>query len=436
MALLEAIQAGCPIVTADAGGNREVLPDRAVLVQDPSDISAYVQGIAQALQVKSRVIVPKPWDSDLVPRLWVLLGQYGQKDSFAPIKDRDATLFITDHLDTSGVARGLVNLLDALPVRVNRWLCVLHTVNGQGYLKSLRQSGVGVFSVHSTGNYIERVERILYMVGHLKVKTVCFWNVDPQVKLLLAKILAPGTLRLIDVSPDASLFYQMEHAAVFARRIAFSASDYFKRIDRFVAKYAAGAPATARLGPKKFAVIPDGVNVLSSVKPLNHILPRGADSSRVVGINCPIMPGKRIEFILDMIVELNQLVAGVTLIVIGGLDNSRLDYWPLLIENIRKRGLTNVYFAGPQTDTLPFLKLFKVYLAAAQWPGLCFNYIEALACGIPVVTVNDPKQMALQTAALLRSPALHKRISVSSRKSAAKMFSRDKMIKAYSQLLK
>ncbi len=59
VALLEAIQTGCPIVTADAGGNAEILPERAVLIQDSSDISAYVGGIAQALKASSRTLTPK-----------------------------------------------------------------------------------------------------------------------------------------------------------------------------------------------------------------------------------------------------------------------------------------------------------------------------------------------------------------------------------------
>jgi glycosyltransferase involved in cell wall biosynthesis len=70
VSLLEAIQAGCPIVTADVGGNREVLPSRAILVKDSSDIAAYTNGIPQVLGKQPRVIAQKSPDFDLVPKLW------------------------------------------------------------------------------------------------------------------------------------------------------------------------------------------------------------------------------------------------------------------------------------------------------------------------------------------------------------------------------
>ena len=435
VALLEAVQAGCPIVTADAGGNREVLPERAVLVGNSSDINVYVQGIAQALQVKSRVIVQKPADFDLVPRLWCLLGQYGRNDSFTPIPKRDTTLFITDNLNSGGTPRSLTNLLCHLPATIKRWLCVLQTVCGQGHLDELQKNGVPVFSVQDAGDYIERVERILCIIGRLNVRTICFWNVEPRIKLLLAKILPRETVRLVDVSPDPSLFFQMEHAADFQRRIAFRAQDYWARLDHFVAKYAGGGPPNARLGPQKFAVIPDGVPAPKPCETAFKILPKDADPHRVIGVICPITPGKWIEFLMDMMVELNRQLDGVTLIIVGGLGPDHADYWPVLLESLDTRGITNIHFAGPHTDATGFLKLFKVFLAVSEWQGVPFNCLEAMALGIPVIAAGESKAMAQDVCALLKSPALRRRRGAIARKAAAKKFSMKAMVRRYCQLL-
>ena len=434
VALLEAIQTGCPIVTADAGGNREILPERAVLVENSSEINAYVHGIAQALEVQSRVIVQKPDDFDLVPRLWSLLGQYGRNDSFSPISARDTTLFITDNLNSGGTQRSLTHLLCRLPPAIKRWLCVLQTLRGQGYLDELKKNNVPVFSVQNSGDYMERTERILCMIGRLNVNTICFWNVDARIKLLLAKILPRDALRLVDVSPDSFLFYQMEHAAAFQRRIAFPAQDYWARLDHFVVKYAGGGPANIRLGAQKLSIIPDGVSVPKPCEPAFNLLPKGADLNLVIGPICPITPGKRMEFIIDMMGELNRQLSGATLIIIGGLDMYHANYWPVLLESLRKKGITNVHFAGPHTDTTSILKLFKVFLEVSEWQGISYNSLEALSLGIPVINAGDSKAMAQQVCLLLKNSALRISLGTIARKTATQKFSMKTMIRRYSQL--
>jgi hypothetical protein len=52
--------------------------------------------------------------------------------------------------------------------------------------------------------------------------------------LLLAKVLPPGAIRLVDVSPGPLRFDELEDHATFRKRIAFLRVQYFARIDRFV----------------------------------------------------------------------------------------------------------------------------------------------------------------------------------------------------------
>jgi glycosyltransferase involved in cell wall biosynthesis len=452
VALLEAIQTACPIVTANAGGNREILPDHAVVVSDAADIDAYAQGIAQAVQGKSRTLVPKPADFDLVPRLWCLLGQYGRNDSYPPLSSRHGTLFVTDNLNTGAASKALVNLLCGLQARVKSWLCLLQPAQAQRYLDELQRKEVLVFSLQTSGDYVERVERILSIIGRLNVRNVCFWNVETRIKLLLAKILPRGTVHLVDVSPDSSLFFQMEHAATFQRRITFRAEDYWARLDHFVAKYVGGAPPHTRLG-RKLAVIPDGVQAPAPCDPASQLLPPSADPNLVVGTICPIAPGKRIEFLIDVMQELNPQLHGTTLIIIGGLDSYRADYWPVLLDNLRSRGLTNIHFAGPHADVPPILKLSKVFLAVSEWPGFPPGCLEAMALGIPVVANStkavmgrtikkgivfaggDQKAAAHQVRRLLTDTVLRRRLGKDAGRTFVSHFSLTKMVRSYSRLL-
>jgi glycosyltransferase involved in cell wall biosynthesis len=454
VSLLEAIQSGCPIVTADAGGNREVLPQRAVLVSDASDIFSYAKGIAQALQTRSRVLVVKPQDFDLVPRLWSLLGRFGRKDFFGPIAARSGTLFLTDNLNIGGAQRSLMNLLCQYPREGQTSLGVMDTVFGQGYLDTLEKNGVPVFSVHNSVDYLDRLEKILCLIERLKVRNVCFWNLDARLKLLLAKILPPGSIRLIDVSPGPFLFMEMENTDHFQRRISFYARDYWARLDHFVAKYKKGAPSGVRVDGRKVVVIPNGVPVPALTEIPAAPLPQNTDPSLVIGTACRIMPRNRIEFLIDVMAEVNAMLRGVTLIVVGGIDPRYADYWTLLLRRLGSKGVTNVHFAGPQSDVTGFLKSFKVFVMLADHPGCPNASLEAMALGVPVVANfaagtaeqvrhgsngflvkgNNPRKMAQWIVKLLTDRAKRRRFGNAAKQTVKRNFSMSLMVRRYSKL--
>lgn len=268
VATLEAIHAGCPIVSADAGGNRECLPPESALVGDSSDIGAYVRGIAQVLSRGQRFVPVPPPDQDLIPRLWCALGQYGVPDLYPenqketthqinpPRRREDAKktkkavleeaqrkngiLFLTDNLNLGGSPRSLVHLLCRLPLEGRTWLGVIQSINHQPFLDELDAAGVPVFSMRSAKGYLNRVEQILPMIRRLGIGTVVFWNVEAKVKLTLAKILPRGRVRLVDVSPGPWLLTDLNNQDGFLRRIAWDTKAYFHRLDHFVSKYQGG----------------------------------------------------------------------------------------------------------------------------------------------------------------------------------------------------
>jgi glycosyltransferase involved in cell wall biosynthesis len=167
------------------------------------------------------------------------------------------------------------------------------------------------------------------------------------------------------------------------------------------------------------------------------------------------MPGKRIDFLIDMMAELNASLPGATLIVVGGVDPRHADYWPLLVERLRSKQVTNIHFAGPHSDVTPFLRLFKAFVMLADQHGCPNASLEAMAVGLPViansaggtaeqvrhgvngflVTGEDPKEMARHVRHLLVDQSIHRRFSAAARATAAKDFSMDRMTRRYRQLL-
>jgi len=458
IALLEAVQTGCPIVTSDAGGNREALPERAVLVEDSADIDAYATGIVRVLQARDRILVQKPPDFDLVPRLWCLMGRYRRPDNFRPLAGRTGTLFLTDNLNIGGAQRSLVNLLERLPPG-GKWLAVLQPVYCQEFLDSIESRGVPVLSVHNATDYLDQVERILSLVERLQVRTLCFWNADARLKLLLAKILPPESVRLVDVSPGPFLFLEMDGSGEFQRRISFRSADYWARLDHFVAKHSGGAPPGLPVDGGKVIMIPNGVPAAEATPPASPLpppaFPKGVSPDLVIGAVCRITPRKRVDFLIDMMAELNAQLPGAALVVVGGVDPRHAEYWTNLLARLHAKGVANVHFAGPQAEVAPYLRLFKVLVMISDTPGCPNASLEAMAMGVPVIAnsaggtpdqvrhgVNgylvggqDPREMADHVRYLLANPKVQRRFGTAARSTVAKKFSMDQMVRRFQVLL-
>jgi glycosyltransferase involved in cell wall biosynthesis len=454
ISILEAINAGCPIVAADVGGNKEVLPSRAVLVKDPADTSSYVAGISRAIQTNSRNTVQKPADSHLTPKLWQWMSKYGWVDESAPLPTRSGVLFLTDNLNTGGTQRSLINLLVNFSPSAKAWLGVMEGTHGHGGLEELERHGVTVFSTYDAGDYLERVERILCMIDFLKARHVCFWQLDPRVKLLLAKILPPAAVRLTDVSPGPGLLMEMYGVTTFQNRIAFSTSDYWNRLDNFVAKYHGGIPQNFPKETGKAVIIPNGIPSAPSPNMILAPLPVGLNPDLIIGAVCRIHPCKRIDLLIEMMAELNKRLSGVTLIIVGGIDPKNVDYWQRLQARMNSLPVTNVRFVGPQHDVMPYLRHFKVLVTMPETAGCPNATLEAMSVGIPVVSNatggigeqvlhgisgflsndNSPQEMARFVRYLLVNPAARKRFGDAAKITASKDFSMNHMVQRYAKL--
>jgi len=459
VATLEAVQAGCPIVTADAGGNAEALPPQAVVVNDSANIAAYVSGIETALARGFRSVPERPDDAALVPRLWCLLGQHGLPKSGDGPGGGTGVLFLTDNLNVGGAPRSLVNLVCALEGEgtVRPWLGVMSKSNHQAHLDDLTAAGVRVFGLEATETYLDRAERCLQMTARLGVQTVVFWNLDARIKLLLAKVLPRGGVRLVDVSPGPLLFDELDNSSSFQRRLAFTSAQYLERLDRFVSKFADRAPVARGLDPAKLVVIPNGVPApdrLCAHQP-HGVLPPGADADLVLGTCCRIVPDKRVDFLVDMMAHLNARLPGANLVLVGGIHPKHTQYWETLQSYIRSRGVSNIWFVGHQERVQPYLEQFRVFVMISDRQGCPNASLEAMALGLPIVAnpnggtseqveqgVNgflvsdeDPAEMAQRVDMLLRDPETCRRFGEASRRIVEQKFTMNRMARRYTDLL-
>jgi glycosyltransferase involved in cell wall biosynthesis len=457
VALLEAIAAGLPVVTADAGGNREVLPRNGALVKDGADIDAYVEAILKLAAGSERIVPRLPPEPTLVPRLWTMLAKHGATNSLARLGAPAGTLFVSQNLSIGGAQKSLVNLLSILAANHKSHLCLLEGQPAAGYKARLDDAQVQIFSATEPAGIAEKAEAVLNWVDALNVRNVCFWNAAPEFKLLIAKILSMRDIRLIDVSPGPMLFDELAAADAFQKRIAFSEPQYFDRLDHFVGKYRDGLPLPELCPDRdKLEVIANGVarapNFVA-LPPPEFLLPAHLDPALAVGTCCRIVADKRVEFLLEAMQALSATTPGVSLTVVGGPDVLSVDYFTEVRGRARDEGLENKFFLGEHEDVLPFLGQFRVFAMVSDREGCPNASLEAMSMGLPVVArksaataeqiedgvngflVSTPSEMAERIARLLNDGRLRAKMSRTARATALKRFSLAKMAERYRRLL-
>lgn len=457
VALLEAIQAGCPIVTADAGGNREVLPANSVLVTQGADIDAYAKGILKVAGVSERLVPASPPQPGMVPQLWPLLAKHGISSSQPCWSAPSGTLFLTQNLQTGGPQRSLVNLLARFPPDQVSAVCIVEGPPSGAHKRVLDRAQIPLLSADGAASLAETAAFVIGSLERLNVRNLCFWNVGPEVKLTLAKILSIRDIRLIDVSPGQMLFDELDACKAFQHRISFDSKQYFDRLDSFVSKY----DDRLRLGglfddPAKIRVIPNGVPSAPRFVPLppaEAMRPSQFDRGFSIGACCRLTPDKRVEFLLEMMEMVSPVSPLATLTIVGGPDRTTTGYFDELKARVREKNLSNVFFVGEVEDVTPFLGQFDVFVMVSDRQGCPNASLEAMIMGVPVIAVpsggvaeqvrhgangylvSSPREMADRVLNLEKNKRLRKKMSAAAVALAAQAFSMESMVDGYRRLL-
>lgn len=451
IATTEAVQAGCPIVTADVGGQREAITEVDRLVADQSDIAGYCEAI---LSVRDRKRGPRSpvRQPDLIPRLWGWKATFGSLPT-ASCASHCRTLFVTSNLNPGGAQRSLTNLLSHAVWSNKPWLCVLDRVLENEFVNQLG-AHVPLLSLANAGNLVSRVGSFLSLIERVGARTICFWNTDPIFKLLVAKVLEHTPIKLVDVSPGPMLFEELLATTDMQRRIAFSAADYIGRLDVLISKYNGSLPDWAV--PRHWVVIPNGVGRRPDARPIDtSLLPDGANPAFALVTCCRLAPNKRLEWLVDLMTILSVKWPEATLTIVGGVDQRHVAYFRSIAEMIAERGLTNIHFVGPRSDVFSFLPAFSQFVMVSRAQGCPNASLEAMACSLPVMAnsdggtreqvidgvtgynaiSDDPEELARYTIQLFSDPEMRDTLGHNARQHVVENFNMSTMLEKYRAIL-
>jgi glycosyltransferase involved in cell wall biosynthesis len=436
IATLEALGAGLPVVASAVGGQGELPAPGLTLVPFEAAEAAWARAAEKAMGERPG---PPAWQDAATHRLWTLYHL------LRPFEPRDGVLFVTANLNAGGAQRSLVNLALALGDSARFEIAVCGNSSSGWFSRRLAQAAVRVHRSAVSRDCYDHAEAVLRRVITGRYRTVCFWNVDAKVKLLLAKALAATAVRLIDVSPGGYGFEEMEATCGFQQWIAWTGSEYYARLDRLVTKYRAAAPAAARA---KLAVVPNGVpEPQRGPAPVPSLPPRIVMSGRIA-------PSK---FLVEAVAAMRLVWrrhSRAELHVLGGAEQRHADYAREVLAAIGGELDARVFLHGAAFDAPERVAGAAAALVLGEHQGCPNAVLEALAAGVPVVANDsggtrelvmdgrtglllasrDPREIAGALERILGDAALARKLSAAGLRHVRAHFSMARMVGSYRAL--
>ena len=362
IATQEALAAGLPVVALEVGGQCEIRHPALTLLpasSTPGQIAARLAAlpVRRTLQVKP---VPRS------PRAWsVPLGLRRGRRSTIDI------LFVTANLNAGGAQRSLLNLAGEIGNEQHIAIAVCGATTQPVFAAQMAAQGIRCFRPAPSADAFEVAEGVLAEATASGARTLCFWNVDPCVKLLVARF-APQTLRLVDASPGGYAYEEMDGTALLAEALAFGPADYYARLAVLVSKFHDTACPRAR----QVKVIPNGV----ALRP-----PAPRTASRRFLVSGRVAPSKRIGTILDAFALLLAEVPDATLVIVGQAEPRDAAYLEPLLERARRLPVT---FRGADATLSCLAEPFTAAIVLGTHQGCPNTVLEAMSAGLPVIA-ND-----------------------------------------------
>jgi glycosyltransferase involved in cell wall biosynthesis len=371
IATLEALAAGLPVVASRVGGQGEVEHAALQLLPLEAEEARWTEALVRAAAAPQ---ARPAWAGFPAYRLWTLA------QLAAPYRSTGHVLFVTANLNAGGAQRSLVNLATGLAGREALSIAVTGDSTSPAFHRELRAAGVDVVRSADSRDAFDHAEALVRIARARGVAILVFWNVDPKVKLLVAKATeALPALRLVDVSPGDQAFKEMAATADFQQLVAFAEADYVRRLDRLVLKFS-GAPPTAGA---RIEVIPNGVRLPAAPR-TRFVAPA---APRVV-VSGRLAPSKFLREILDAMALVRRRLPGAELHVIGGAEPRHAGYARDLLTIARADLDRAVFFLGPDARAPERLAAFDAAVVIGEDQGCPNACLEALAAGVPLVA-ND-----------------------------------------------
>lgn len=365
IATQEALAAWLPVIATDVGGQGEIDHPNLWLLRADSHASAFAARFA-ALPVRE-VLCTAADAAPRFPRIFSLTTCWRHS-----VRQTIDTLFVTANLNAGGAQRSLVNLACRIAGRHRFAIGVCGETTHPAFAGKLAAAGVNVSRFSPTADAFDAAEGIVASATRTGARNICFWNVDPRVKLLVARFAPPG-LRLIDVSPGAYAYHELDGVKELAHALAFGSAAYYRRIDVLVTKFDDPSRPTCR----RVEVIANGVALREPARAISSV-PRFLVSGRIA-------PSKRLVTILEAFAITFERVPGMRLDIVGQAEARHRDYLDRVVAAATGHA---VDFRGacPGLDYLDEPYTAAVVLGTHQG---CPNVVlEAMASGLAVIA-ND-----------------------------------------------
>lgn len=372
IATLEALMMGMPVVASAVGGQGEISCDGLKLIPLDSDNDTWVDALDQS--VGKRFNEPD-WATFPSFRLWTLAG------IARPTEDSSRVMFVTANLNSGGAQRSLVNLAKSLQGELDFCIVVAGNSTDTYFYSDLLGAGVEVYRSSDNQNSFNNAESLAMMICSENIGTVCFWNLDPKIKLLLVKAFGFSSVRFIDVSPGDEAFDSLESIGEFQRFIAFTKEEFYARLDTLVLKYNGRIPSGCE---EKTLVIPNGVPEQSIVK-TNYLL-QGVP--RIV-VNGRIAETKFLLEIIQAVRIIQESFPLAELHVYGSAEPGKQSYAERVFESAGEDTDRTIFFHGANFETVRLLSEYDVCVVLGKDQGCPNALLEALSVGVPVVANDD-----------------------------------------------
>lgn len=438
MATTEALINGMPVIASNVGGQGEMLSEGLTLIDADDTLADWTAAIKAVI---GKQYASPTWASFPSYRLWTLASLAHTFKASAKI------LFITANLNSGGAQRSLVNLATHLSENLSFDIAVTGNSTADYFFNELTQAGISVFRSHETRDAFDHAEVLVKKIAGDKIGTVCFWNLDSKIKLLLVKTLQFTSVKFVDVSPGNNSFDELESTLQFQHMIAFREPEYYARLNTIVLKYN-GLPHA--LCEDKTLVIKNGIPQPRNVK-TNYAV-KGNPRIVVSGRITPNKFSKEIIYAMD---NVWQLFPTAELHFYGAAEAKVADYatevTALAGDNIDKR----IFFHGMNFTVQSQLYLFDAYVVLGKDQGCPNALLEALAVGLPAVgndnggtceqlingrtgiliDDNDPAMLSEALIKLLSDRAFAEKVGKAAKAHVLQEFSMKKMVQNYLTLL-
>lgn len=438
IATLEALQSGRSVVASAVGGQGEITSPALTLVAASADEEAWAMALATAL---STPVTLPDWKHFPAFRLWTLMGLA------RPFTPTDETLFVTANLNSGGAQRSLVNLACALGGDTPFSVAVAGPSTASYYYEELEAAGVSVVRTANTFDPFDHAEMLVKKICDERIGTVCFWNLDAKVKLLVMKALHHTTVRFVDVSPGNDSFIAMGELERFGQLIAYGEHDYNERLTALVLKYHGHAPAALEA---RTHVIPNGVP-----PPPVHKQSYAVMAAPRVVVCGRIAPTKFLLEIIEAVRLARHTVSNLELHVYGGTEPRHEAYAEQVWQSAERALGAAARFHGQHFEAARYFPENDAFVVLGHDQGCPNALLEALSVGMPsigndsggtreqlidgvtglLLPSTEPGDLADALVRIVSDRELAERLGKAGRAHVLSTFSMEAMVRAYRTLL-